>query len=66
MFRTHCAHHQDRQIVSVQPLVAVTLCRVQVRSLLTSDKDKSIEKNCASRWSIIKNHYTHIALIDAV
>jgi hypothetical protein len=33
MFRAHRAHHQERQIVSKQPLVAVTLyrwlCRVQ-------------------------------------
>jgi len=38
MFRAHRAHHQERQIVSIQPLVAVTLfqrlCRVQVRSEL--------------------------------
>jgi len=27
MFRAHGAHHQERQIVSIQPLVAVTLCR---------------------------------------
>ena len=25
MFRTHRAHHQERQIVSIQPLAAVTL-----------------------------------------
>ena len=25
MFRAHRAHHQERQIVSVQPLVTVTL-----------------------------------------
>jgi hypothetical protein len=34
MFRAHRAHHQERQIVSTQPLVTVTLyrwpCRVQV------------------------------------
>jgi hypothetical protein len=40
MFRALCAHHQERQIVSIQPLVAVTLCRwpcrVQVRSSLLS------------------------------
>ena len=34
MFRAHRAHHQERQIVSIQPLVTVTLCwcprRVQV------------------------------------
>ena len=27
MFRAHRAHHQERQIVSMKPLVAVTLCR---------------------------------------
>ena len=27
MFRAHRAHHQERQIVSIQPLVAVTVCR---------------------------------------
>jgi len=38
MFRVHRAHHQERQIVSIRPLVAVTLCqwpcRGQVRSKL--------------------------------
>jgi len=38
MFRSHCAHHQERQIVSIQPLVTVTLCwwpcRMQVGSEL--------------------------------
>ena len=38
MFRAHRAHRQERQIVSIQPLVAVTLrrwlCRVQVGSEL--------------------------------
>jgi len=38
MFQAHHAHHQERQIVSIQPLVAVTLClwqcRVQVGSEL--------------------------------
>jgi len=36
MFRAHRAHHQERQIVSIQPMVVVTLCqwpcRVQVGS----------------------------------
>jgi high-affinity Fe2+/Pb2+ permease len=32
MFRPHRAHHQERKIVSIQPLVAVTLCHVQVGS----------------------------------
>ena len=26
MFRAHSAHHQERQIVSIQPLVTVILC----------------------------------------
>ena len=26
MFRAHRAHHQERQIVSIQPLLTVTLC----------------------------------------
>ena len=38
MFRAHRARHQERQIVSIQPLVSVTLCRwpclVQVGSEL--------------------------------
>ena len=42
MFRTHHAHHQERQIVSIQPLVAVILCRwpccVQVGSKLLATK----------------------------
>jgi len=40
MFQTHCAHHQGRQIVSIQPLVTVTLCwwpcHVQVGSSLST------------------------------
>jgi hypothetical protein len=27
MFRAHRAYHQEREIVSIQPLVTVTLCR---------------------------------------
>jgi len=42
MFRAHRAHHQERQIVSIQPLVAVTLyrwpSRVQVGSELAGRK----------------------------
>jgi hypothetical protein len=40
MFGAHRAHHQERQIVSIQPLVTVTLCwwpcRVQVGSSLAT------------------------------
>jgi len=42
MSRAHRAHHQERQIVSIQPLVAVILCqwlcRVQVGSELPTCK----------------------------
>jgi len=31
MSRAHRAHHQEREIVSVQTLVAVTLCRLPCR-----------------------------------
>jgi hypothetical protein len=41
MFRTHRARDQERQIVSIQPLVTVTLCwwpcRVQVHSQPAND-----------------------------
>jgi hypothetical protein len=40
MFRAHRAHRQERQIVSIQPLVTVTLCwwpcRVQVGSVMAA------------------------------
>ena len=48
MFRAHRAHHQERQIVSIQSLVTVTLCRWSCRV--------QVVKNCASRWSFTKNH----------
>ena len=37
MFRAHRAHHQERQIVSIQPLVAVTLCRWPCRVQVGSE-----------------------------
>jgi len=51
IFRAHRAHHQERQTVSIQPLVAVTLCRwlclVQVEvpnisSILALECDKAV------------------------
>jgi len=39
MFRAHRAHHQERQIVSIQPLVAVTLCRWPRRVQVGSCED---------------------------
>ena len=49
MFRAHRAHHQERQIVSIEPLVTVTLCwwpcRVQVGSeLLETCRELKIKK----------------------
>jgi hypothetical protein len=48
MFRAHRAHHQERQIVSTQPLVAVTLCRWPCRVQVgrpAHDTAKYIERN---------------------
>jgi len=46
MFRGHRAHHQERQIVSIQPLVAVggrIVCRLGVYSQPTHDTTTSTE-----------------------
>jgi hypothetical protein len=37
MFRAHRAHHQERQIVSIQPLVTVTLFTVGGRVVCRSE-----------------------------
>jgi hypothetical protein len=46
MFRAHRAHHQERQILSTQPLVTVTLCRwawrVQVERVKNKNKHITI------------------------
>ena len=46
MFRAHSAHHQERQIVSIQPLVTVILCW-WLRCVQVGRR----------RWSFTKNHY---------
>jgi len=46
MFRTHHAHHQERQIVSIQPLVAVSghvMCRLGVNSQPAHDTAANTE-----------------------
>jgi hypothetical protein len=47
MFRAHRAHHQERQIASIQPLVTVTLyrwpCLVQVGIRPAQDTDTDTE-----------------------
>jgi len=40
MFRAHRAHHQERQIMSIQSLVAVTLCRWPCRVQVGSETIK--------------------------
>jgi len=52
MFRAHSAHHQERQILSIQPLVTVILCWWprcvhQHRMTVTSG---CIEAICLSWW----------------
>jgi hypothetical protein len=37
MFRAHRAHHQERQIVSIQTLVTATLCRCPYRVQVGSE-----------------------------
>jgi len=37
MFRAHRTHHQEREIVTIQPLVAVTLCRWRCRVSIGSE-----------------------------
>jgi len=52
MSRAHRAHHQERQIVSIQPLVVVTLCqwpcRVQVGSeqFVSPDDEHDVLETC--------------------
>jgi len=62
MYRAHRAHHQERQIVQIQTLVAVTLCwwpcRVQVGPTCTRHGHRyrvtatrvCIGTNCLSWW----------------
>ena len=40
MFRARRAHHQERQIVSIQPLVTVTLCWWPCRVQFVSPDDE--------------------------
>jgi len=51
MFRAHRAHHQERQFVSIQPLVSVTLCRWPYghRHRVTATRG-CIDTNCLSWW----------------
>jgi len=59
MFQAHRAHHQERQTVSIQPLVTVTLCHKRHRVTVTRGCIDIICLSwwCASCWSFTKNHY---------
>jgi hypothetical protein len=50
MFRAHRAYHQEGQIVSIQPLVTVTLCwwpcRVQVHTTRPPDDERDVLETC--------------------
>ena len=43
VFRGHRAHHQERQTVSIRPLVTVTLCRCHFRPAQDTDTDTERE-----------------------
>jgi len=53
MFRAHRAHHQERQFVSIQPVVAVTLCQWPCRVKVGSDQDGT----AVPSWSCAKAVY---------
>jgi hypothetical protein len=49
MFRAHRAHHQERQIVSIQPLVAVggsVVCRSEVHFRPAHDTATDVLETC--------------------
>ena len=59
MFRAHRAHHQERLIVSIQPLVADTLCWWLCRVQVGSERGSSGETNCINTTS----GYCHFVLV---
>jgi hypothetical protein len=55
MFLAHCAHHQERQIVSIQPLVAVggrVVCRSEVHFRPAQRHDTTTDTVTAIRGCI--------------
>jgi hypothetical protein len=52
MFRAHRAHHQERQIVSIQPLVTVTLCRCPYRVQVGSEQQKQHHSYRIGTWNV--------------
>jgi len=52
VFRAHRAHHQERQIVSIQPLVAVNLCRWPCRVQVGSSDLNTTRPPTATRGCI--------------
>jgi len=46
MFRAHRAHHQERQIVSIQPLVTVTVCWWLCRAQVGHQHRMTVTRGC--------------------
>ena len=46
VFRAHRAHNQERQIVLLQPLVAVTLCRWPCRVQVSPSDEHDVLETC--------------------
>ena len=46
MFRAHHAHHQERQIVPIQPLVAVILPEVVLTQFVSPDDEHDVLETC--------------------
>ena len=65
MFRAHRAHHQERQIVSIQPLVAVSgrvVCRSEVQPpevVLTQFVSPDDEHDVLETCTELKNKEIH-------
>jgi len=59
MFRAHRAHHQERQIVSIQPLLAVILCRWPCRVQVGSSSAWAISYTSRLRCPHDRRLFTH-------
>jgi hypothetical protein len=70
MFRAHRAHHQERQIVSTQPLVTVTLCRwpccVQVGSNFRTSHDKDTDSKQSDSYQRLYWHNLSLLMMSTM
>jgi hypothetical protein len=69
-FRAHRDHHQERQIVSTQPLVTVTLCRwpccLQVGSEFTSDLHTTQPPTQSDSYQRLGRHNLPLLMMSTV